>query len=226
LAVKLYGERVKLQPKRFEGEMIQGWLHEPTTSNGDAIGLTHGAGSNCDAPLLCALAEAFCDTGLYVLRFDLPYRQQRPKGSPFPAQAARDREGIARAADAVRSFATRRLFLGGHSYGGRQITMLAAESPLAVDGLLILSYPLHPPGKPQDPRTGHFSKLGIATMFAHGTRDPFGSEEEMRAALTLIPARHELVIKEGAPHGIPPSFAKTLTARFADFISVNGRPTR
>jgi len=94
------------------------------------------------------------------------------------------------------------VFLGGHSYGGRQATMLAAEGPDLAAGLLLLSYPLHPPKRPADLRTAHFAQLATPALFIHGTRDPFGSIEEMRAALELIAGPHELVAIEGAGHDL------------------------
>ena len=208
--------------KLFERELVKGWLHEPhepVSSNGDALAITHGAGSNCEAPLLRALAEAFCDAGLWVLRYDLPYRQLRPHGPPFPAQAARDRAGIVAAAAAVREFATRHVYLSGSSYGGRQTSMAAADDASLADALLLLSYPLHAPGKPDQPRTQHFGQLRTPVLFAHGSRDPFGSPEEMRAALPLIPARSELEIVQGAPHGLPPKVAMHLASYFVQFTA-------
>ncbi len=71
------------------------------------------------------------------------------------------------------------VILGGHSYGGRQSTMLAAEEPGLVEALLLLSYPLHPPGKPAQPRTAHFPALRTPALFVHGTKDPFGTIEEL-----------------------------------------------
>ncbi len=218
---KRYGGKVKLPVKRFERELVQGWLHEPhepDKSGGDGLAITHGAGFDCEAPLLKAIAEVFADAGLWVLRFDLPYRQQRRHGSPFPAQAARDREGIERAVQALREIGTRRVFLGGHSYGGRQSAMLAAEKPGLVDALLLLSYPLHPPRKPQQTRTAHFPNLRTPAMFVHGTRDPFGLIEELREAIRVIPAQTNLIVVEGAPHGLPPSTAAGLPAHFPEEI--------
>ena len=72
-----------------------------------------------------------------------------------------------------------RLFLGGHSYGGRQSSMLCAEEPDLVSGLLLLSYPLHPPRKPEQQRTQHLPDLRTPTLFVQGTRDPFGSIAEL-----------------------------------------------
>jgi uncharacterized protein len=76
--------------------------------------------------------------------------------------------------------------LGGHSYGGRQSSMLAAEDPTVADVLLLFSYPLHPPRTPDRLRTGHLPKISTPTLFVHGTKDPFGSIEEMRAAIKLF----------------------------------------
>ncbi len=205
--------------KRFEHELVKGWLHEPPAPNGDGLAITHGAGSNCDAPLLKAIAEAFQEAGIWVLRFNLPYRQQRPHGPPFPAQAARDREGIVQAVASLREIAPGRLSLGGSSYGGRQSTMAAAENPTLADTLLLLSYPLHPPGKPAQPRTSHFEQLRTPTMFVHGMRDPFGTIEEFRDAMKLIPAPTELIPVEGAPHGLSPSIATWLVGRFSEFLA-------
>jgi predicted alpha/beta-hydrolase family hydrolase len=206
-----------LRLKSFECELVKGWLHEPEVPAGDGIALTHGAGSNCDAPLIKATAETLAAAGLWVLRFDLPYRQERRHGPPFPAQAARDRDGLRRAAKALRELVAGNVFLGGHSYGGRQASMLAAEDPTVAGALLLLSYPLHPPRKPQQLRVSHFPDLRTPALFVHGTRDPFGSIEEMREALRTIPARTELMTVEGAPHGLPPSIAGIAAARFREF---------
>jgi uncharacterized protein len=179
---------------------VRGFVHEPPQPNGAGLVLTHGAGANCQSKLLVALAGAFADAGCLVLRCDLPFRQSRPHGPPFPAMAARDREGLRRAVDVLRSKTQGRVFLGGHSYGGRQGSMLAAEQPQLAAGLLLLSYPLHPPRKPAELRTAHFPQLKTPSLFVHGGRDPFGSHDEMRAALTLSPAKTLLMEVEGAGH--------------------------
>jgi uncharacterized protein len=183
---------------------VRGFLHRAVAPAGDALVLTHGAGSNCRAPLLVAVAEAFAAGGFWVLRCDLPYRQARPYGPPFRGDAERDREGLRSAAAALRAASSgiARLFLGGHSYGGRQASMLAAESPEAASGLLLLSYPLHPPHKPSDLRTAHFPALRTPALFVHGTRDPFASSEEIESALKLIPAATFLLSVEGAGHDL------------------------
>ncbi|HTS12227.1 MAG TPA: alpha/beta fold hydrolase [Candidatus Limnocylindrales bacterium] len=181
---------------------VEGFQHEPEHANGHAFLLTHGAGANCETKLLVAVAAALAAAGFLVLRFDLPFRQERRHGPPRFGSAARDREGIRRAVLVMKARGDGRVFLGGHSYGGRQATMLLAEQPRLVDGLMLLSYPLHPPKKPKELRTEHFPKLTTPALFVHGTRDPFASSAEMKAALAEIPARHELLEVEGAGHDL------------------------
>jgi uncharacterized protein len=182
---------------------VRGFLHRPEISGGDALVLTHGAGSNSQSPLLVAIAVALAEAGFTVLRCDLPYRQERSYGPPRPGNSARDREGLRKAVQALVGLGSfRRMFLGGHSYGGRQATMLAAADPGLAQGLLLLSYPLHPPNKPAQLRTAHFPELRTPALFVHGSRDPFGTLEEMRSALRLIPATTSFVPIEGGGHDL------------------------
>jgi len=181
---------------------VRGWLHAPDAPNGDALILTHGAGSDSTAPLLVALSETFAGQGYLVLRCDLPYRQERRTGPPFPGNAERDRAGLGNAVAALRKNVTGRIFLGGHSYGGRQSTILCAAEPELVSGLLLLSYPLHPPRKKEQLRIQHLPDLRAPSLFVHGTRDPFGSTEELAKALKLIPAKTELMTVKGAGHDL------------------------
>jgi uncharacterized protein len=183
---------------------VRGFLHIPNQANGDGLALTHGAGSNCQSKLLTTLAHAFAGAGFSVLRCDLPFRQHRPQGPPFPGTAATDREGLRRAVGVLQGAAPGRIYLGGHSYGGRQASMLAAEDQQLVAGLLLLSYPLHPPRKPMELRTGHFPTLTSPVLFVHGSRDPFGSTEELSSALKLIPGRSRLLEIPGSGHDLLP----------------------
>jgi uncharacterized protein len=185
---------------RFETDGIRGVLHQPDHATGDALALTHGAGSNCQAPLLTQVARSFADAGMVVVRYDLPFRQQRPKGPPMPAAAARDREGVVHAVKLLRQMVTGRVFAGGHSYGGRQTAIAASERPELADGLLLLSYPLHPPAKPEQPRTAYFPDLRTPALFVHGTDDPFGTPEELTAAIKLIPAPTDLLLVNRSGH--------------------------
>ena len=222
---------------------VRGFLHEPAKPNGGAILLTHGAGANCQSKLLMEMADAFAASGFTVLRFDLPFRIERRFGPPRPDNAARDRDGLRRAVAVMKEKRGQSasgakkgkepgpIFLGGHSYGGRQATMLAAEESASgsrlVYALLLLSYPLHPPRKPEQLRTSHLPKLNVPAFFVHGTRDPFGTIEEMEAALKVIPARHALLEVEGAGHDLlGKKTASALPARvvgeFQGFVEKTG----
>jgi predicted alpha/beta-hydrolase family hydrolase len=181
---------------------VRGFLHLPPSGAKRAMVLTHGAGSNCTAPLLLKVANALVAAGFAVLRCDLAFRQERPKGPPHPSKAAADRAGLKAAVTALREAEGGDIYLGGHSYGGRQATVLAAEEPDLLRGLLLLSYPLHPPAKPERLRTQHLPNLRTPSVFVHGAADPFGSIEEMKRALALIPAPTTLKVIEGAAHDL------------------------
>lgn len=186
----------------FAADGVRGFLHRPAGEPGIGLVLTHGAGGNCNARLLVAAGEAFDAAGLCVLRCDLPFRQRRPSGPPSPSGAAADRAGLQAAVRAMRGLVPGRVILGGQSYGARQATMLAAEQPGLVAGLLLFSYPLHPPGRPERLRTEHFPRLRVSCVFVQGTFDPFGSLDELRAAIAAIPVNTELIPVERAGHDL------------------------
>lgn len=170
--------------------------------------------------MLVALAETFCTAGFSVLRCDLPFRQVRSWGPPSPGDAAHDRAGLKNAIGNMKKVLNGvelrkspllakearsgepTIFLGGHSYGGRQSSMLCAEEPEIAAGLLLLSYPLHPPRKPDQQRTQHLPNLHTPPLFVHGTRDPFGSIEELEQAIKMIPGKTKLMVVEGAGHDL------------------------
>ncbi|HEX4546610.1 MAG TPA: alpha/beta fold hydrolase [Candidatus Acidoferrum sp.] len=188
--------------ERTADPALRGFLHLPARRSREAVVLTHGAGADCRSRLLVEMSNALAACGFTVLRFDLPFRQMRPHGPPPPGSAARDQDGLRRAIEVMKEKTQGRLFLGGHSYGGRQATLLVSAEPGLADGLLLLSYPLHPPRVADQLRTRHFPKLTKPAFFVHGTRDPFGTIPEMKSALELIPALHTLVEVEGAGHDL------------------------
>ena len=186
----------------FEAPDIRGFLHRPDKAGERGMVLTHGAGSNCTTPLLVAVATAFCKAGLTVLRCDLAFRLRRPSGPPSPAQAATDRDGLRSAVIALRDIVGGTVLLAGHSYGGRQASMLVAGEPDIAAALLLLSYPLHPPGKRAQLRTQHFPGLRIPVVFVHGAADPFANIEELHAAVAAIPGPAKVIPIEKAGHDL------------------------
>ena len=186
----------------FEKYDVRGYFHRGGLDQDVGIVLTHGAGGNCDGPLLLALADAFSEAGVAVLRCNLPFRQRRPKGPPSPATAAADRAGLRSAVLAMSEVASGPILLGGQSYGGRQASMLLADEPDLAAALLLLSYPLHPPAKPAQLRTQHFPRLRVPAIFVQGTADPFGSIPELENEIRAIPAPHRLLPVEKAGHDL------------------------
>ncbi|MEB3049999.1 alpha/beta family hydrolase [Mycolicibacter sp. MYC123] len=180
---------------------IAGIVHAPAGSPAGVVLLTHGAGGNRDSPMLQRLCDEWARRGYLAIRYDLPFRRRRPKGPPSGSGAG-DRDGITAAIGYARGLSDGPLIAGGHSYGGRQTSMVVADGGVPVDLLALFSYPLHPPGKPERLRTEHLPAIGVPTVFTHGSSDPFGAPTQIRAAADLIPAPHDVVEITGARHDL------------------------
>jgi uncharacterized protein len=175
--------------------------HRPDGKPKGAVVLTHGAGGSRESALLKKICDEWARRGWLAVRYNLPYRRRRPKGPPS-GSAATDQAGVVEAIELVAALATGPVIAGGHSYGGRMTSMVVAEGATRVDALTLFSYPLHPPGKPEKPRTEHLPRIEVPTVFTHGTSDPFGSIDELAAAAALIPAATEIVEITGARHDL------------------------
>jgi uncharacterized protein len=182
-------------------EDIAGVAHEPDGTPDGVVVLTHGAGGDKDSALLQRLCDEWARRGWLAVRYNLPYRRRRPKGPPS-GSAATDRAGIVEAITLCGKLIDGPLIVGGHSYGGRQTSMVIAAKEVQVDALTLFSYPVHPPGKPERARTEHLPDIGVPTVFTHGTSDPFGTAEEVRSAAALIPAPTQIVEIAGARHDL------------------------
>jgi uncharacterized protein len=182
-------------------ETIAGIAHDPQGTPSGVVVLTHGAGGSRESALLQQLCNEWARRGWLAVRYNLPYRRRRPKGPPS-GSAATDRAGIVEAIAVCRALADGPLIAGGHSYGGRQTSMVVAENARPVDLLTLFSYPVHPPGKPERARTEHLPDIAVPTVFTHGSSDPFGTLDEVRAAAALIPAPTEIVEITGTRHDL------------------------
>jgi uncharacterized protein len=180
---------------------IAGIAHEPSSAPCGVVVLTHGAGGSRESALLQHLCDEWARRGWLAIRYNLPYRRRRPKGPPS-GSVTTDRAGIVEAVGVCRELADGPLIAGGHSYGGRLTSMVIAEGAQPVDVLTLFSYPVHPPGKPERARTEHLPDIAVPTAFTHGTSDPFGTVEEVRAAAGLIAAPTEIVEIAGARHDL------------------------
>jgi uncharacterized protein len=182
-------------------EDIAGVAHRPPDTPAGVVVLTHGAGGNRDSPLLQQVCDEWARRGWLAVRYNLPYRRRRPTGPPS-GSAGTDRAGIVEAVALCRGLSGGPLIAGGHSYGGRQTSMVVAAGAAPVDVLTLFSYPVHPPGKPERPRTEHLPEITVPIVFTHGTSDPFGTIAEVRDAAALIAAPTEVVEVAGARHDL------------------------
>ncbi|CAM3374556.1 dienelactone hydrolase family protein [Mycobacterium frederiksbergense] len=179
---------------------LAGVAHEPDGKPKGTVVLTHGAGGNRDSPMLVRICDEWARHGYLAVRYNLPYRRRRPKGPPSNS-ANSDQEGIIEAISWARGLGHGPVIAGGHSYGGRMTSMVAAETE-PPDVLTLFSYPLHPPGKPERARTEHLPGITAPTVFTHGTADPFGTIDEIRAAAALVTGPVEVVEVTGARHDL------------------------
>ncbi|OBH84846.1 alpha/beta family hydrolase [Mycobacterium scrofulaceum] len=182
-------------------DQIAGVAHEPDAPPAGVVVLTHGAGGNRDSPLLQQVCDEWARRGWLAVRYNLPYRRRHPSGPPSGSAAA-DRAGIVEAITLCRGLVDGPLIAGGHSYGGRQTSMVVADREVAVDVLTLFSYPVHPPGKPERARTEHLPDIRVPTVFTHGTSDPFGTPDELRAAAALVTGTTAVVEIAGARHDL------------------------
>jgi uncharacterized protein len=164
-----------------------------------AVLLTPGAGASRDHTSLVAVEEALAP--ILVERMDFPYRRAGRKSPDRPpVLIAAVREGAAALAERT-GLPPERVVLGGRSLGGRICSMAVADG-LPAFALVLVSYPLHPPGRPENVRTEHLPRLSVPCLFVSGTRDVFGTPEELEAATALIPGPVTHVWLEGGDHGL------------------------
>jgi predicted alpha/beta-hydrolase family hydrolase len=178
-----------------------------------AVLLAHGAGADMHAATLTTVADALADAKVPSLRFQFPYRSARRRAPDRPlVLAAAVREAAAELARRTK-LPPERLVLGGRSMGGRVCSLVVGDAadPLPALALVLLGYPLHPPGKADQPRVEHFPRLHVPCLFVHGTRDPFGTPEELRAAAKKIRGRVSWHWIDTADHGFKPLKSSGLT---------------
>jgi predicted alpha/beta-hydrolase family hydrolase len=188
-------------------------IHYPAAGKADVHGppcvvvLAHGAGAGQRHPFMVKVARALADRGIDVVTFDFPYMQQKRK-APDKAPVLEDafRRAIAEARALVSP--GHALFVGGKSMGGRIATHLAAAPVGAtlqggpIRGVIALGYPLHPPGKPEQPRTAHLPSITVPVLIVQGERDAFGTPEELRPVIRTITAPVTLHVIDGGDHSL------------------------
>jgi predicted alpha/beta-hydrolase family hydrolase len=192
-------------------------LEGPKRGADRAVLLAHGAGADMHATTLTTFADALAHAGVPVMRFNFPYRSAG-RGAPDRPKvlAAATREAARELARATR-LAPERLVLGGRSMGGRYASLAVgdADDPLPALGLLLLGYPLHPAGKPEQLRVDHFPHLRVPVLFVSGTRDSLAGADALRTHAKRIPGPVSFHWIETADHGFKPLKASGLTTAAA-----------
>jgi uncharacterized protein len=163
--------------------------------------LTPGAGAGSDQPSLVAIEQALAPAGVRVDRIDFPYRLAGKKAPDRPPVLLATVIEAASALAAELGVDGRAIAVGGRSMGGRMCSMAVADG-MAAAALVLVSYPLHPPGKPERLRTEHFEAITLPCLFVSGTRDSFGTREELESATAAIPGPVTHVWIEGGDHGL------------------------
>jgi len=186
--------------------------------------LAHGAGAGQRHPFMLSFAHALAARRVDVVTFNFLYTEQgRRLPDRGPALEACYRRVVAVVAERVDS-ARRHLFIGGKSMGGRIATQIAVDASLPIRGLVLLGYPLHPPGRPDKRRDAHLSAIARPMLFVQGSRDTFGTPAELTPILRPLTPRPVLHIVEGGDHSfaLAKKDASAQTALLTDIQGVIG----
>ncbi len=182
-----------------------------------ALILAHGAGSGQHSPFMVGFANALAALGVETITFNFPYTERKRRlPDRRPVLEACYRAVIDAVSVAVVS-AGRPLFIGGKSMGGRIATQVAAADPeRPIAGLVLLGYPLHPPGRPAERRDAHLPAVGRPMLFIQGSRDAFGTPAELMRALAPLAPPATLHVVAGGDHSFKVSKAGDQAAVYAD----------
>lgn len=191
------------------GEETSAVFEPSQTAEQDVVFVcAHGAGGNMNDRGIVQIANTLRSRGLGVVRFNFLYKEKK-SGRPDPMP--RLKECITAVVARVREeIEPKKLIIGGRSMGGRAASMLAADG-FECDGLLLLAYPLHPPGKPDQLRDAHLPAINVPVLCFNGTRDPFCTPDLMKEALKKVKTDWKTHWVEGADHSfqVPKSSGRT-----------------
>jgi uncharacterized protein len=196
-------------------------VYEPSTGGDTVFVFAHGAGGNMNDRAVTSTARALQERGIGTVRFNFLYKEKK-SGRPDPMPKLKDT--FSAVVEKVRAeVAPDTLVIGGRSMGGRAASMLAADG-FDCAGLLLLAYPLHPPGKPDQLRDAHLPSIKVPVLCYNGTRDPFCTPALMEEVLKRVNTKWEMHWVDGADHSfhVPKSSGKTdsqVLTQMADQIS-------
>jgi predicted alpha/beta-hydrolase family hydrolase len=167
---------------------------------GAVVVLAHGAGAGQKHPFMVATAQGLSARGISVVTFDFPYmRERRHVPDKAPVLESAFREVI----DAAREWSDQKnVFIGGKSMGGRMATHLGAHALDGILGIIALGYPLHPPGRPDKPRTEHLPSIRVPVLIVQGERDTFGTPDELKPVIATMTTKVSLHVVDGGDHSL------------------------
>ncbi len=192
----------EFQIKVDEGQAVTGRIYSAGArgSSGATLLLGHGAGADQSSPFMTGFATGLARLGIDVVTFNFLYTEQ---GRRAPDTNARLESVYVAAIKAVRGrkkLSANRLFIGGKSMGGRIASQVAAAGVEGLAGLVYLGYPLHPPGKPEKQRANHLALIRAPMLFLQGSRDPFGTPDELRSVISEHKLKADIHVIENGDH--------------------------
>lgn len=182
---------------------LEGVLYPAPAADAPLLVLAHGAGAGQHSRFMTAFAEALAALGVSVLTFDFPYVQQKRRVPDRPPVLEAAWRAVLAGAATQGLIPARGCAIGGKSMGGRiasQILAAPGAETAPVRGLVLLGYPLHPPGRPEQRRVAHLPELRLPVLVVQGERDAFGTPDEVRTAFAAAHGPVELMVIEGGDH--------------------------
>jgi predicted alpha/beta-hydrolase family hydrolase len=187
-------------PLGVDGQATSAKHYEAVGPAKATLVLAHGAGAPQSHPWMVAMARAIAQRGIEVVTFNFLYTEGRRRAPDKPAVLEATWRAVI---EAVHARCTPgRLGIGGKSMGGRIATQVAAEEDARVDRLVLLGYPLHPPGKPAQLRVKHLPRVRAPMLFVQGSRDAFGTPAELTPHLAGLSSGTRLFVIEGGDHSL------------------------
>lgn len=182
------------------GEAVTALAYRAKDPAGITLILAHGAGASQTSPFMVRTATNLAARGLDVVTFNFAYTEQRRRLPDRTDRLEACYRGVIATVARHATLGQNHLAIGGKSMGGRIATHLAAARVDGPNAVVLLGYPLHPPGKPQQLRSAHLPKIAIPMLLIQGARDPFGTPEELRPILATLSAPTRLFVVEDGDH--------------------------